>query len=459
MKPDRQTMTLVNQFLRGRIDRRDLLRRAAALGLTAPVAAALAARTPQRAWAQDGGFGNEAKGPQVDKLVLWTRSTPDSPNTTDFQNITNVAEAYTAQTGTPIEIATVPDADFKSRLGTAGPIGEGPDVYGPIAHDWIGEFAVQGLAAEIPADLIQGREDIIPVAIEAATVEGKLSALPIFVESVALVYNADMVPTPPATWEELVAMATELTSGDVYGFGFPLLEQYHEGAFFYGFGGYVFRYEEGTFIVDDIGLNNDGSDQAAMFLRDMFHQQQPPMPPVAIDRTNMHVQQEGMMEEGLLAMTINGPWREAPLKTAGINYSVAVLPTLPGGNPMRPFLGVQCWAASAESEKLEAALDLVSFLTGTNGVVEQYKGFQKPPVRQSALAAPELTENPNIATWSAQAANGTPMPNVPAMSDVWTPWGDAMDAIIPDNVSDDEVKSFLDGAAEQIAEAIAESEE
>lgn len=459
MKPDRRSTALVDAFLLGRIDRRQLLRRAVALGLTAPVAAALAARTAGPALAQDPGFGNTANGPQAERLVLWTRATPDHPTSTEFQRITNIANAYTEQTGTPIEIATVPNDDFKNKIGIAAPGGEGPDVYGPIAHDWIGEFAVQGIAAEIPADLIQGPEDLAPFSIQAATFEGKLSALPVFVESIGLIYNKDLVPTPPATWEELVAKATELTSGDVYGFGFPLLEQYHEGAFVYGFGGYVFKPEGGTFVVEDVGLNNEGGVTAAKFLRDMFHQQKPPLPPVAIDRTNMHTQQEGMMEAGQLAMTFNGPWREDPLRAAGINYGVAVLPTLPGGNPMRPFLGVQCWAASSYSKNPEAALDFVSFATGTNSALELYRGSFKAPVRQSVLATQEVAQNPNIPTWAAQAANGTPMPNVPAMTQVWKPWGDAMDAIIPNNAPDDEVKSLLDSAAGQIADAIEEFEE
>jgi maltose-binding protein MalE len=368
-----------------------------------------------------------------------------------------MANAYTEATGTPIEMVTVPDADFKQKMGTLAPAGEGPDVYGPIAHDWIGEFAIQGIAAEIPGDLIDGQNDILAVAIEAATVEGTLSALPIFVESVALIYNVDMVPTAPTTWEELVTMATELTAGDVYGFGFPLLEQYHEGGFYHAFGSYIFGYADGQFDVEDIGLNNEGGVTAAKFLRDMFHTQQPPMPQVAIDRTNMHVQQEGMMEAKQIAMTINGPWREAPLTAAQINYGVAKLPTLPGGETMRPFLGVQCWAASTHSQKLEAALDFISFATGTNSVVEQYKGFIKAPVRQSALDSAEVQANPHMATWTEQAADGVPMPNIPEMSQVWVPWGDAIDAIIPPNAADEEVQSLLDGAAEQIKSNIEEA--
>src|SRR5262249_6939004 len=155
---------------------------------------------------------------------------------------------------------------------------------------------------------------------------------------------------------------------------------------------------------------------------------------------------EGMMESKQLAMTINGPWREAPLTKAGINYAVAKLPTLPGGQPMRPFLGVQVWAANAYSKNKDAALDFIAYATGTNAVVEQYQGFIKAPVRQSAAASPVVTANPNIPVWSAQAADGVPMPNIPEMTNVWKPWGDAMDGIIPKNAPDDQVKTLLDDA-------------
>ncbi|MEA2528613.1 MAG: arabinogalactan oligomer / maltooligosaccharide transport system substrate-binding protein [Thermomicrobiales bacterium] len=459
MNPETRVRALAGEYLRGRIDRRELLRAAAALGLGAPAIAGLVgAAMPRGAMAQEGGFGNTPKGPKVDKLVVWTRSSPDAPDNTEFANITAMANAYTAAIGTPVEVITVPDADFKNKMGLAAPNGQGPDVFGPIAHDWIGEFAVQGIAAEIPDGLVDGMEDFLPVAIDAAKFEGKSFGVPIFVESVALIYNKDMVPTPPATWDELVAKATELTAGDVYGFGFPLLEQYHEGGFFNGMGGYVFRFEEGQFDIGDIGLNNDGGVGAAKLLRDMYHQQKPPMPAAAIDRANMHKAQEGMMEAKQLAMTINGPWREAPLTKAGVNYGVAKLPTLPNGEPMRPFLGVQVWAANSYSKNKDAALDFVGFATGTNSVLELYKGFIKAPARQSAATNPAVTANPNVQTWLAQAADGVPMPNIPEMSSVWKPWGDAMDGIIPKNAPDDQTKTLLDNAVDQIKTAIEEAD-
>jgi arabinogalactan oligomer/maltooligosaccharide transport system substrate-binding protein len=455
MKPDRETAALRSEVARRRMNRREILRWGAGLGLSAPMIAGLLKTAPAVS-AQEGTA--VAKGPQVDKLVFWTRSTPDAPNNTEWANLQNVAKAYTDQVGTEIEMVTVPDADFRNRLSISAPAGEGPDILGPIAHDWVGEIALQEIALEVPDSVITAKDDFLPASLALSSFEGKLYGLPLFAESVALVYNKDMVPEAPATWDDLVAVATELTEGDVYGFGFPLLEQYHVGGFFMGFGSYIFKYADETFNTDDIGLNNEGGVEAAKFLRDMYNQKKPPMPEVAIDRTNMHGVQEGMMEQGQLAMTINGPWREAPLTQAGINYGVAKLPTLPNGNPMKPFLGVQAMLASAYSDKQEAALDFLNFITQTASVEELFKAFIKLPVRTTAVETETVKANPNMAIWGEQAQDAEPMPNIPAMSNVWTPWGDALDGIIPENASDEQVKELLDGAVENIKAAIAETQ-
>ncbi|MBA2754634.1 MAG: maltose ABC transporter substrate-binding protein [Chloroflexia bacterium] len=456
---------IINRSLSSRANRRDVIRRGAVAGAGAAALAASGTRlvgaqgtpasTPSAGGATAMPGGNTPMGPQVDGLVFWTRASPEDagrPNT--FTQLRARADAYTAAVGTPIEIVTVPDADFRPRMSTAAPGGEGPDAFGPVAHDWIGEFALQQIALEMPDGAIESIEDFLPVTLALSSVDGPLYAAPLFAESVALIYNRDLVETPPATWDELVTMSQALTSGEVYGFGFPLLEQYHEGGFFMGFGSYIFKYENGVFNTEDIGLNTPEGVEAAKFIRDMYHMQMPPMPDVVIDRANMHGVIEGMMESGQVAMTINGPWRENPLTAAGINYGVSVLPTLPNGEPMRPFIGVQGMLVSAFSENQEAALDFVNFMTGTDSSVALFASEQKVPARASALQSETVAADETIPAWAAQIQLGQPMPNIAAMGQVWTPWGAAMDAIVPPNASDEEVQQYLDDAVVQIQTAI-----
>ena len=87
----------------------------------------------------------EPQGPQVDELVMWTRSSVDtSPN--EWKALEDATGRYTELIGTKVKLVTVPDDDFRSKLSQAAPGGDGPDVFGPVAHDWIGEVALQQIA-------------------------------------------------------------------------------------------------------------------------------------------------------------------------------------------------------------------------------------------------------------------------------------------------------------------------
>ena len=443
---------VVRRIARERHSRRAMMRRAAAagvLGIVGTTARAAAQATPP---ASPVASAFQPQGPQVDRLLLWTRSSEDtSPN--EWNALVEATSAYTAQVGTPVELVTVPDADFRSKLSQAAPGGEGPDVFGPVAHDWIGEVALQQIAMPWPEGTIVGLEDIPQSAIDAVTYEGQIYGYPIFSETYGLFRNTAIIPEAPATWDDVVAMATEATSGDQYGFAFEILTQYYQGAFFHAFGSYIFRSDEGTLDISDIGLNNAGGVEAAKFLRDMYHQQRPPMPEAILDQANAAAYLDGIEEAGQLGMRISGPWRELPLTQAGITYEVTPLPTLPNGEQPRPFSGIQVFEVNAYSEKMEAAMDLVNYLGNNEGVSTLMAGFNKAPVRESLREA-AINLNPNLGQWMDAAAQGVPMPNIPQMAQVWEPWGDAMIGIVTNNLPDEEVQALLDQAVEQIRAAI-----
>lgn len=445
---------LAKQIVEGTMPRRDALRRAAILGVSASMFGAVTKAAAQDATPDtDVEVGlvqpsYEPQGPEVERLVLWTRSSVDtSPN--EWAGLVAATTRYTELVGTPVELVTVPDADFRTRLSQASPGGDGPDVFGPVAHDWIGEVALQQIAMPWADGDIVGFEDIQQNAIDAVIVEGQVYGYPVFSETLALYRNTDIIPEAPETWDELVQMATDATEGDQYGFAFQILTQYYQGAFFHGFGSYIFRRDDGTLDIDDIGLNNEGGVEAAKFLRDMYHNQQPPMPEAVLDQANAGAFLEGLEESGLLGMTIGGPWREPPLASAGINYEISNLPTLPNGEPLQPFSGIQVFEVNAYGENVDASKDLVNFLGNTEGVQLMLAGFNKPPVRESLREA-AIALNPNLGLWMDAFEQGVPMPNIPQMAQVWTPWGDAMIGIITNNVSDEEVQALLDAAVEQI---------
>lgn len=456
MSHDKEIRTLMDKVAAGKLSRRDALRQAAVLGAGAAAMGTFGSVSGQDASPAAEGSSYEPQGPQVENLVLWTRSSPDS-SVNEWNALIAATERYTELVGSPVQLVTVPDADFRTNLSLAAPEGNGPDVFGPVAHDWIGEVALQGIAMPWAEEDLAGFDEIPENVRNAVTYEGQIYGFPVFSESLILFRNTDIIPEAPATWEELVQMATEATTDDgQYGFGFELLQQYYQGAFFHAFGSYIFADNEGTLDFEDIGLNNEGGVEAAKFLRDMFHNQNPPLPEDVLDQANAAAFLDGLEEQGMLGMRINGPWREPALRDAGLPFATSPLPTLPNGNPLQPFSGIQAFEVNAFGEQIDASMDLVNFLGSSEGVSLMIEGFNKPPVRES-LRDMAIEISPTLETVMEQVEVAVPMPNIPQMAQVWQPWGDAMIGIILNNVSDEEVQALLDTAVEQIQANIAQN--
>lgn len=438
----------------GKLTRRDAIRSAVALGAAAGLASTGIAAAQDASPAAAAPTAYEPKGPQVEKLLFWTRSSPDS-SLNEWNALKAATDKYTELVGTPIEMTTVVDADFRTNLSLAAPNGDGPDVFGPIAHDWVGELALQEIIMPMDEAAV-GMEDISDATKNSAVYNGKLYGYPVFSESLLMFRNTDIVADAPTTWDELVTMATDATDGDVWGFSFQILEPYYVGAFLHAAGGYIFKDNNGTLDTEDIGLNSEGGVMAAKWIRDMFNTQVPPMPQDIIDPANAAGFLDGIEEAGMLGMRINGPWREPALKDAGIPYAITKLPTAPNGEQLRPFSGIQVFGVNAFGKQQEAALDLVNFFGSVQGVGLMFEGFNKAPVHES-MKEQAIATSPTLGAVMDQVVDAVPMPNIPQMASVWTPWQDALRGIVQDNVSDDEVQSLLDTAVEQIKTQIAQN--
>ena len=118
--------------------------------------------------------------------------------------IESLGAKFEEKYGVPVAVQELGFGDVRDQLKIAGPAGEGPDII-IGAHDWLGELASNGLLE--PLDLGDKAKLIDPVAIKAFTYDGKLYGLGYNVEAIALIYNKDLVPEPPKTWDELKAIA------------------------------------------------------------------------------------------------------------------------------------------------------------------------------------------------------------------------------------------------------------
>ena len=126
-----------------------------------------------------------------------------------------IAAAYNAANaakGVKVTTLAVPYDAFADKITAAVPRGKGPDVF-IYAQDRLGGWIEAGNTVE-PIDFFLDKattDRYIPTTMEAMTYRGTVYGLPLNYKVITLIYNKKLVPTPPKTSKELVAMAKKLT--------------------------------------------------------------------------------------------------------------------------------------------------------------------------------------------------------------------------------------------------------
>ncbi|MED6027743.1 DNA polymerase I, partial [Serratia marcescens] len=287
--------------------------------------------------------------------------------------------------------------------------GDGPDIIF-WAHDRFGGYAQSGLLAEITPDKAF-QDKLYPFTWDAVRYNGKLIAYPIAVEALSLIYNKDLLPNPPKTWEEIPALDKELKAKGKSALMFNLQEPYFTWPLIAADGGYAFKYENGKYDIKDVGVDNAGAKAGLTFLVDLIKNKH-------MNADTDYSIAEAAFNKGETAMTINGPWAWSNIDTSKVNYGVTVLPTFKG-QPSKPFVGVLSAGINAASPNKELAKEfLENYLLTDEGLEAVNKD---KPLGAVALKSyeEELAKDPRIAATMENAQKGEIMPNIPQMSAFW----------------------------------------
>jgi arabinogalactan oligomer/maltooligosaccharide transport system substrate-binding protein len=360
--------------------------------------------------------------------------------------IDELGTAFEEEYGVDIQVQQMAFGDIRDQLRIAGPAGEGPDII-VGAHDWLGELVANGLLA--PVDLGDMAANFAPVSITAFTQDGQLYGVPYAVENVAFFYNTDLVATAPATWDEVVTVSKDLMSSGKAEYGWIRQEgdPYHFFPIQTAFGGYIFGLDEkGNYTADDVGVDNDGSIASLQFIQGLLKDGTIPS---GLDGNAAQT----LFQDGQAAMYITGPWNIQAFVDAGLNFAIAPIPAGPNGDPGRPFVGVQAFMINAFSENQAVAQAFLSEFVGSEEV--QLALYEKGQRMPALLSAQEKVDDPYQAAMAEAAAVGQPMPAIPAMSAVWSAWGDAITLAMQDPEAD---AADLAGQAAEAIRAAATAE-
>ncbi|HEX8231368.1 MAG TPA: maltose ABC transporter substrate-binding protein [Chloroflexia bacterium] len=353
--------------------------------------------------------------------------------------VTAAGQQFTAKYNIPVSVQELEFGQIRDQLKTAGPAGEGPDIIAG-AHDWLGELVTNGLVE--PLDLGASAANFDPVTVQAFTYEGKVYGLPYALEAIALLYNKDLVPEAPKTWEELKTIAKQLQDEGKVDQGFVLMQgdPYHSYPLWTGFGGYVFKQNpDGTYDPSDVGLDNPGGIKAMTEIDQMIKD--------GLLRPDITGQiGETLFATGKSAMTVGGPWRLADLRKAGINYGIAPLPMM--DEQPAPFVGSQGFMVSAFGKNKDIAKAfLTEFMAADEPMRAMYEADPRIPAWlpvQKEVAASTDPSDVDIAGFAQSATLGRPMPAIPQMSAVWEDWTKAINLVFQQQ--EEPAKAITDAA-------------
>jgi len=369
-------------------------------------------------------------------LVIWADANR-APYLTEY------AQQFADENGVTVAVQIA--AETRKQFGDATKVGKGPDIV-VGAHDWLGELVQNGTVAPIQLDEATAAK-FAPASIAASKFDGQNYGVPFSIENIALVRNTDLAPDAPATLDDLLTAAKAAKAKDSK--VSVLLDQsvgktgnaYYTFPWLSAYGGGIFGVKDnGDYDPDKVIVNSAESLKGAEQLAKMGKDK--------VLSTNVGDDNaEGIFTGGKSPFFITGPWSIPNIKKAGINYGISPLPSLPGGDAMQPFLGVQLFYVSAKANNATLAQEFVTNYVPTKDFqLAMYEAGGRPPALTEAYDEVAAAD-PDVKAWYEAGKDGKPMPNIPAMNSVWGPLGQAAADVISGKA---EPKARFDAAQKEI---------
>lgn len=376
------------------------------------------------------GTAGVAHAAEQGKLLIWINGDKG------YNGLAKVGEEFTKKTGVPVVVEHPEDAPNKFQQAAAA--GKGPDIW-IWPHDRVGEWLGAGLLQPVtPSKKVQA--DIDPLGWKAFTVGGKTWGYPVSIEAVALVYNKDLVPTPPKTFEEVIALDKKLAAQGKKAILWDYTNTYFTWPLLGANGGYAFKAKgDGSYDATDTGVANAGALKGAELLAQMVKDGVMP-------KGAAYADMESGVNQGKVAMMINGPWSWDNLRKSKINFGVAKIPAV-GGAKATPYVGVLGAMISKASPNRDVAVEFIENYMLTPAGLKTIDDDVPLGVPASKAYYDQLKSNPNIQATMASAQDGTPMPNNPEMGRFWSSMQSALQNVTEGRQTP---KAALDAAAKRI---------
>lgn len=334
----------------------------------------------------------------------------------------NIKNYEAANPGTNVEWLKVSDVPGDSRklyvtsLTAKSPT---PDVFA-IDVIWAGEFAQRGWLAPLN-DYLSEKEigSYNQSFLEAATVDGKVYAAPLYVDGTHLFYRTDLLEkyniAPPKTWEDLISASKTVMDGEKNPqlYGFVSMWAKIEGLFMNWLS---FINANGASFFDAAGnvtVNSPEAIAATQTMVDILHEHQ--IAPASIlsmrpDDARILFQQGRavfLMVQDFVHAPLSAP--DSPVASKFDFTRNPYFKAHPEGHSTA--MGGWLLAVNKNSENKEAAANLLRYFTGHDQQLWAALNANRAPGRSDVYAASELASNGILAKLGANYDVGVVRPS------------------------------------------------
>jgi len=310
-----------------------------------------------------------------------------------------------------------------AKLQTAIAGNTTPDV-SQMGTDMMGQFGATGAFEPVPSDIDPSA--YFESAWNTTIVDGVPLGVPWYVETRLLYYRTDIaeaagITSPPATWDDLKAMATAMQKDGGARYGISLGTKNWQEYF-------PFLWSNGGDVVDAEGnptLNSPEAVEALTFYDSFFEEGLTPTAvPEGFDITPAFV-------TGDYPMFFSGPWHLGLIETAGgadfgDKWAIAPMPQKVSGTS---FLGGSNVVVYKNSQNKDAAWAFVKFLSDPATQALWYETATVLPAVQSGWDDPALTADPNLAVFGAQLEDTKAQPATESWSELSSGINDILEAM------------------------------
>ncbi|MGD9210033.1 MAG: maltose/maltodextrin ABC transporter substrate-binding protein MalE [Desulfobacteraceae bacterium] len=326
-----------------------------------------------------------------------------------YNGLQAVGDLFPEDTGISVKVE-YPDRATE-KFQQAASAGKGPDIW-IWPHDRLGEWVDGGLLDSVEPSP-QTIDSIFDHAWDAFKMKGKIWGYPMSLESIALIYNKNILTKPPKSFESIFELDQELKAKGIKTILWDYNNTYFTWALLAANGGYVFgKNPDGSLNPKDVGVDNEGALKGATMVVDLIRKGIMP-------KGATYSVMESSFNQGRLAMMITGPWAWANIKKNNIDFGVAMIPTV-NNQACKPFVGVLGAMINHSSKNKELAKEFIENYMLTLKGLKLIDADKPLGVPANKAFFEELKKKEHINATMENIKAGEPMPSIPEMGSFWS---------------------------------------